>query len=155
MQIENNNADNCRVIKREDSFSSPSQGQDVPLLLAHDDPEGDPKLNRVRSFSHHLDKPIKVSSGLPFSFRKAKIEAVGPDMPMKGFVDDLDSMRYHEKMSLDRVSHVDLQHTDPEWWETQEQGDQGGFADESGQVGPRVSCRCQVHCLHIAVSELT
>ncbi|XP_061369328.1 phospholipase D zeta 1-like isoform X2 [Gastrolobium bilobum] len=149
-QIESKSTDNYRVIKREDSFSSSSQDQDIPLLLPQepsglDTPEGDPKLNGLGSFLHHLDKPKRFSSGLPFSFgRKAKIVAVGPDTPMKGFVDDLDSLHYHEKMSLDRVAHADLQNTDPEWWETQERGDQVGFADESGQVGPRASCRCQV-----------
>ncbi|MCI20768.1 phospholipase D p1-like, partial [Trifolium medium] len=63
---------------------------------------------------------------------------------MKGFVDDLDSEHYHEKMPHDRVSHVDSQNIDLEWWDTQERDDQGGFADESGQIGPRASCRCQV-----------
>ncbi|MED6112614.1 Phospholipase D zeta 1 [Stylosanthes scabra] len=144
MEIENNNADNHRVIKREDSFSSSSQEQDVPLLLTHDESEGDPKLNGLSSFIHHLDKPTKVGSGLPFSFRKVKIEALGQDTPMKDFVDDLGYMHYGEKKSLDRVPPVEQQNTGPEWWETQERGDQGDFADESGQVGPRVSCRCQV-----------
>ncbi|XP_027363621.1 phospholipase D zeta 1 isoform X2 [Abrus precatorius] len=137
IHIESKNTDNYRVLKREDSFSSSSQDQDIPLLLpqesdALDSHEGNKKTNG------------RISNGLPFPFRKAKIVAVGPDTPMKGFVDDLDSVRYHEKMSLDRVAHVDLQNTDPEWWETQERNDQGGFSDESGQVGPRASCRCQV-----------
>ncbi|XLR18905.1 hypothetical protein HN51_065583 [Arachis hypogaea] len=143
MEIENNNAENHRVIKREDSFSSLSQEQDVPLLLTRDESEGDPKMNGL-NFIHHVDKPIKVGGGLPFSFRRVKIEAVGQDTPMKGFVDDLGYMHYDEKKSLDRVPHVEQQSTGPEWWETQERGDQGDFADESGQVGPRVSCRCQV-----------
>ncbi|KAH1231925.1 Phospholipase D zeta 1 [Glycine max] len=149
IQIESRNTDNHRVLKREDSFSSSSQDQDIPLLLPQepdglDTHEGDQKLNGVISFSHHLDKPRRISSGLPFSFRKAKIVAVGPDTPMKGFVDDLDSEHGLEKMSLDRVAHFDLQSTKPQWWETQERGDQGGFAEESGQVGPLASCRCQV-----------
>lgn len=153
IQIASRNIDNHRVLKREDSFSSSSQDQDIPLLLPQesdglDTHEGDQKLNGVISFSHHLDKPRRISSGLPFSFRKAKIVAVGPDTPMKGFVDDLDSEHDREKMSLDRVAHIDLQSTNPEWWETQERGDQGGFAEESGQVGPLASCRCQVCCSH-------
>jgi hypothetical protein len=51
-------------------------------------------------------------------------------------------------MPHERTSHVDSQNTDLEWWDTQERGDQGGFADESGQIGPRASCRCQVFCFH-------
>lgn len=153
IQIASRNIDNHRVLKREDSFSSSSQDQDIPLLLPQesdglDTHEGDQKLNGVISFSHQLDKPRRISGGLPFSFRKAKIVAVGPDTPMKGFVDDLDSEHDREKMSLDRVAHIDLQSTNPEWWETQERGDQGGFAEESGQVGPLASCRCQVCCSH-------
>ncbi|KAE8730939.1 60S ribosomal protein L19-1-like [Hibiscus syriacus] len=30
---------------------------------------------------------------------------------------------------------------DPEWWETQERGDQVDATDETGQAGPRTSCR--------------
>ncbi|KAK2394906.1 phospholipase D P1 [Trifolium repens] len=140
---------NDRVFKREDSFSSCCQDQDIPLLLPQepsglDIPPGLPKPNGRNSSQHHHDKPRRISSGLPFSFRMAKVAAVGPDTPMKGFVDDLDSEHYHEKMAHDRTSHVDSQNTDLEWWDTQERGDQGGFADESGQIGPRASCRCQV-----------
>lgn len=160
MQIESKNTDSYRVIKRQGSFSSSSLDQDIPLLLPResgglDTPDGDPKLNGLSSVKHHLDKPSRVSSSLPFSFRKTKIEAGGPDTPMKGFVDDLDSIHYHEKMSLDRLAHLDLQNTDSEWWETQERGDQRGFEDESGQAGPRASCRCQVCCSHIAEVSMT
>lgn len=160
IQIESQNTDNDRVIKREDSFSSSSQDQDIPLLLPQesgelDTPEGNSKPNGLISFLHHLDTPRRISSGLPFSFRKTKIAAVGPDTPMKGFVDDLDSAYYHEKNSHDRVTHVDSQNTDLEWWETQERGDQGGLADESGQIGPRASCRCQVRCFNIAEVSMT
>ncbi|XP_057430017.1 phospholipase D zeta 1 isoform X2 [Lotus japonicus] len=149
IQIESKNTDNQRVIKREDSFSSSSQDQDIPLLLPQESdgltsPEGNPKPNGLISFLHHIDKPRKNSNGLPFSFRKDKAAAVGLDTPMKGFVDDLGSVHYHEKKSADRLGHVDLQDTDREWWETQERGDQGGFAGDSGQIGPRASCRCQV-----------
>jgi phospholipase D1/2 len=151
---------NDRVFKREDSFSSCCQDQDIPLLLPQepsglDIPPGLPKPNGRNSSQHHHDKPRRISSGLPFSFRRAKVAAVGPDTPMKGFVDDLDSEHYHEKMPHERTSHVDSQNTDLEWWDTQERGDQGGFADESGQIGPRASCRCQVFCFHRAEVSLT
>ncbi|KAF7813523.1 phospholipase D zeta 1 isoform X1 [Senna tora] len=136
-QTESKNIDNHRGIKREDSFSS--SPQEIPLLLPQnsdgmDTSEGDPTL--IRSFSHHHEQPSRVSSGHRFSLRKAKIEPVGPDTPLTGFVDDLDS--------VDKVAHVGMHNSGPEWWETQERGDQGSFANESGQVGPRTSCRCQV-----------
>lgn len=158
--IEIKNTVNDRALKREDSFSSSSQDQDIPLLLPQepgglDDPEESPKPNGLISFLHHLDKPRRISSGLPFSFRRTKVAAVGPDTPMKGFVDDLDSVHCHEGTAHDRVAHIDSQNTDLEWWETQERDDQGGFADESGQIGPRASCRCQVHCFHSAEVSVT
>lgn len=149
IETEGKNNDDHRGIKREDSSSSLSQ--DIPLLLPQDSddtdtPEGD--VDELNSFPDHLDQPKRVRSGHPFSFRKAKIEPVGPDMPMKGFVD---SATYHGKMPVDRVTHVGMHNSDPEWWETQERGDQGSFVDESGQVGPRASCRCQVCCSRTAL----
>jgi len=159
--IETKNPVNDRAaFKREDSFSSSSQEQDIPLLLPQepggmDSPTADRKPNGLSSFLHHPDKSRRINSGLPFSFRRTKVAAVGPDTPMKGFVDDLDSEQYHEKMLHDRVAHADSQNTDLEWWDTQERGDQGGFADESGQIGPRASCRCQVRRFHSAGVSLT
>ncbi|KAI9080056.1 hypothetical protein K1719_037989 [Acacia pycnantha] len=146
VEIESKNTDYHIGMKRQDSFSSP---QDVPLLLPEDSggmdaPVGDTALNELSSFLHHLDRPTRFSSGRPFSFRKAKIEPIGPDTPMKGFVDDLDSVDHHGKIPMDRVAHISVHNSGPEWWETQERGDQASFADESGEVGPRVSCRCQV-----------
>lgn len=47
-------------------------------------------------------------------------------------------------MSLDVRTQPGTKKSDSEWWETQERGDQVGFADDSGQVGPRTSCRCQI-----------
>lgn len=55
-------------------------------------------------------------------------------MAMKGFVDDLGILDPQHSMKT----------SNKEWWEAQERGDQVISADESGQVGPRVSCRCQV-----------
>ncbi|XP_054786442.1 phospholipase D zeta 1 isoform X1 [Prosopis cineraria] len=146
MEIESKNTDYHMGMRREDSFPS---SQDIPLLSPEDSGGmdaslGDTALNELSSFLHHLDQPARVSSGRPFPFRKAKIEPIGPDTPMKGFVDDTDSMDHHGKMLMDRVAHVSIHNSGPEWWETQERGDQGSFADESGQVGPHVSCRCQV-----------
>ncbi|KAJ7955153.1 Phospholipase [Quillaja saponaria] len=142
MEVENKNTDNNGGIKRQDSFSSRSSLQDIPLLLPQesgglDTPKGDPKLSGFGSYLDLLDQPSRVSSGLHFSFRKSKIEPVGLDTPMKGFVDDLDTIDYHG-------AHAGMKTTDLEWWEKQERGDQGGFMHESGQVGPRASCRCQV-----------
>lgn len=157
MESESKNIDNHVGMKREDSFSS---SQDVPLLSPEDSrgmdtPVGDTALNELSSFLHRLNQPTKVNSSRPFSFRKAKIEPIGSDTPMKGFVDDLDPVDHHGKMPMDRATLISARNSVPEWWETQERGDQGSFADESGQVGPRVSCRCQVWCFHsVQVSNI-
>ncbi|OIW17691.1 hypothetical protein TanjilG_29041 [Lupinus angustifolius] len=123
------------AIERGDSFSLSSQ--DIPLLLPQESgglniSVRESKLNRLSSFSHLHDQSNRVSSSLAFSLPKAKMEP--SDIAMKG----LSGVNYHDKMSLDRVSHVDIQSTATEWWKTPE------HPDESRQVGPRASCRCQV-----------
>lgn len=148
MEVESIEVQNHSDLRRPDSFSARSSLQDIPLLLPQeadglDAPSGEPKINRLDLT--YLDQPSRVSSGLSFSFRKPKTEAVGPpDTPLKGFVDNFESLDHHEKLLSDRVAQPGMKSSDPDWWETQERGDQGDFAAESGQVGPRVSCRCQV-----------
>ncbi|KAJ8766839.1 hypothetical protein K2173_009098 [Erythroxylum novogranatense] len=129
--------DSSKGIKRQDSFSSRSSSQDIPLLLPQeaqemDDVGGHPKLNGLDS-----------TSGRSL-FRKSKIEPEILDMPMKGFVDDHDASDLHVKMTPDLFRQPETKNSDLEWWETQERGDQVCFRDETGQVGPRTSCRCQV-----------
>lgn len=55
-----------------------------------------------------------------------------------------DDSHDHVKMLFDVMAQPDTKSSDTEWWETQERGDQVGLPDESGQVGPRTSCCCQV-----------
>ena len=147
-------AKRCKLKARILTIIESSRGK-IPFPLPQESgglntSEGDPKYG-LSSFSHLRDRPTsRASSSLAFYLWKAKVEPAALDTPMKGFVDNLGSVGYHRKMSLDRVSHVDVQSTDPEWWNTPEHGDHGGFADESGQVGPRVSCHCQVCCSHSA-----
>ena len=138
MEIETTNVDNHKGIKRQDSFSSRSSYQDIPLLLPQeadgmDSPNGDPKSDGLKA----------TPNGLPFPFRKPKIEPVGSEMPMRDFVENFDTI-HHGKLPSDAVKQPGMKHSDLEWWETQERGNRGGFTDESGQVGPRTSCRCQV-----------
>ncbi|CAN6551316.1 unnamed protein product [Malus baccata var. baccata] len=147
VEIESKNANNHKQHKRTDSFSSISSFQDIPLLIPQeadglDSPNEHTKLNGMDSPHDLLDQPSRVSNNLAFPFRKLKIPPVGPDTPMRGFVDDLDSLSRHGKMASDGVAQSGMK--DPEWWETQERGNKGGFTDESGQVGPCCSCRCQV-----------
>ncbi|XP_024029997.1 phospholipase D zeta 1 [Morus notabilis] len=138
IEIENINVNNHKGIKRQDSFSSRSSYQDIPLLLPQESDgagaaNGDPKSNGLSP----------SPNGLPFPFRKSRTGVVGPELPLTDFVDDFD-MVHRGKLTSDGVKQPGMKYPDPEWWETQERGNQGGFTDESGQVGPRTSCRCQV-----------
>ncbi|KAM7485037.1 hypothetical protein LguiA_001046 [Lonicera macranthoides] len=136
---ENKNiGENHKDIKRQDSFSSLSSFQDIPLLMPQEaaglnDSNFETKSNVLDMARDFCDQPSRASR-TSFSFRKSKIEPLVSDMAMKGFVDDLDTVDPKHSMKT----------SDKEWWETQERGDQVVSADETGQVGPRVSCRCQV-----------
>jgi phospholipase D1/2 len=132
--------DNVEGITRQDSFSSSSSLQDIPLLLPQeaDGPDGSgvgPKRNGLES---------TPGRSHPHAFRKSKIESIVPDMPMTSFVDDHDSLNLHVKMSPDLAAEPGTKTSDLEWWESPERVDQIGSVDESGQVGSRVSCHCQV-----------
>ncbi|KAG8370465.1 hypothetical protein BUALT_Bualt14G0119700 [Buddleja alternifolia] len=135
---------NHKDIKRNDSFSSGSSFQDIPLLMPQEADEidavkGEPKLNGLNS-SH--DQPSRPSR-IPFRFGKSKIGPLIPDMPMRGFVDDHDPLELQTKFSS-HAMHPNSDVSEKEWWESQERGDQVVSADEIGQVGPCVSCRCQI-----------
>ncbi|KAK9288199.1 hypothetical protein L1049_016648 [Liquidambar formosana] len=149
MEETKNVEDNCKDIKRQDSFSSRSSFQDIPLLLPQEadgvtSSNVDPKINGSHSTHDLLDHANRVSKSLAFSFRKSKTEPVVPDTPMKSFVDDIEALDVQGKMSLDVMTQPQMKTLDKEWWETQERGNQVVSADEAGQVGPRTSCRCQV-----------
>ncbi|KAF2313845.1 hypothetical protein GH714_018258 [Hevea brasiliensis] len=141
LEVESKNPeDNYKGIKRQDSFSSRSSLQDIPLLLPQeaegpDVSGGGPKLNGLDS---------TPGRSLSLAFRKSKVEPVVPDMQMKGFVDDHGVLDLNVKMSSDPLPQTSAKTSDLEWWETQEREDQIGFGDETGQVGPRTSCHCQV-----------
>ncbi|KAK2989819.1 hypothetical protein RJ640_014766 [Escallonia rubra] len=143
-----NEEDNYTDIKRQDSFSSRSSLQDIPLLMPQeadgvDGSNDEPNLNGL-SMGHDFPDQQSRASRTPFSFRKFKIEPLVSDLPMKGFVDELAYLDGQRKLGSDKVVHPSIKTSDKEWWETQERGDQVVSTDEMGQVGPRVSCRCQV-----------
>ncbi|XVF38771.1 hypothetical protein REPUB_Repub20aG0130800 [Reevesia pubescens] len=132
--------DNNKGIKRQDSFSSRSSLQDIPLLL----PQEAEELDSCSGFPKSNGLDSTASKSVSFAFRKSKVEPAVSDTPMKGFFDDLDSLDLHMERSSDVKRQPGIKISDPEWWETQERGDQGGFVDDAGQVGPRTSCRCQI-----------
>ncbi|PIA61264.1 hypothetical protein AQUCO_00300651v1 [Aquilegia coerulea] len=104
--------DNHIGLKRQDSFSSRSSVQDIPLLLPQDADgldagRDDQNLNGLDTTNNVVDQSRR---------RKKSLE----------------------------IAYAHRHGSDKEWWETQERGDQVASIDESGQVGPRTTCRCQV-----------
>lgn len=137
---------NDTEIKRNDSFSS--SYQDVPLLMPQE-ANGleavkiiEPKINGLNA-QHDLHGQPSRPGKSSFCFRKPKVEPLISDMPMRGFVDDLDASDFQSEFSS-QVRQSSSEVSEMEWWEAQERGDQVVSSDEIGQVGPRVSCRCQV-----------
>lgn len=146
LKIENEKVVN-HIRRRDDSFSS-SPSQNIPLLLPQESHGLYVSKGRLESnglgTSSNLNHPIKMGAGLPPRHQKAKIQPVVSERPMKGFLDEIDCNNESGKMSQDRVACVSTKGSVSEWLEAQEWGDQGGFVDGSGEVGPRSSCRCQV-----------
>ncbi|XP_008795779.1 phospholipase D zeta 1-like [Phoenix dactylifera] len=150
MDAQNKQEDiNHKDMRRQDSFSSRSSCQDIPLLLPQE-PDGSSmsngniKVNGLDINRSLADNSNITSQSQPFSFRKTKVEHSVQDMQMKGFVDDLDSPPLQRETHFDVMAQPPFHKLDKEWWETQERGNQVVSADEAGQVGPRTDCRCQV-----------
>ncbi|KAL7220740.1 hypothetical protein ACSBR2_013600 [Camellia fascicularis] len=148
MEVQTHVGNDHKDIRIQDSFSSRSSFQDVPLLLPQeadglDTPTGDPKLNGLARTWDFRDQPSRGNRS-PFSFRKPKIDPSTSNLPMKGFVDDLGTSDYQHELPSDAMMLPGIRSSDKEWWETQERSDQVVSADETGQVGPRISCHCQI-----------
>ncbi|XP_021721568.1 phospholipase D zeta 1-like [Chenopodium quinoa] len=133
-EAEDVNVAENQYMKRQDSFSSRASSPDIPLLLPQEAVEDDDSKLNGKDVSH--DHQMKIIRNVPFPFRKTKIEPVNLDMPMKAFVDDFDA--------VDGAGRYGMKSLDKDWWETQERGSLVVPSNESGQVGPCVSCRCQV-----------
>ncbi|KAF3795715.1 Phospholipase D zeta 1 [Nymphaea thermarum] len=130
-------------LKRQDSFTSRSSSQDIPLLLHQEADEKvvtdeDAKANGL-DMNHNVSDQKKESSWNHFSYKRLKFEPPVPDMQMEDFVDDHGTKLVHGPIYMDALT----QHND-EWWETQERGDLDASVNEGGQVGPCTSCRCQI-----------
>ncbi|CAM8993160.1 unnamed protein product [Rhodiola kirilowii] len=137
-----------KEIKRLDSFSPRSSSQDIPLLLPQEAdgmgvPHDESRPNGLDQTSD-LSQPRRNSGSISLPFVKPKAEPLLPDMQMKGFVDDHDTLDHQRKVSSGVVDEPVTKMSDEEWWETQERVNQVPFVDENGQVGPCTSCRCQV-----------
>ena len=130
--------ENHRQLERQDSFSSPLSAQDIPLLVPQEGEEHQ-TLNGFHKediFQNASGNARRTEQNVSFSLRRDKSESFNSDMPMKGFVDEMDSI--HHKKNFEIMSQ------DQEWWETQERRGQIISSDEIGQVGPCTPCHCQV-----------
>ncbi|KAK9291478.1 hypothetical protein L1049_019426 [Liquidambar formosana] len=143
-----NAVENQKHANKRDFFSSESPLQDIPLLLPHEADglgasNGDQKLSVPHMNHNILNQPSRVNQNLSVSSRKSKVEPLARDMQMNGFVDDVDFMDLQSETNSGLLAQPAMEILD-EWWETQEHGYKLVSADETGQVGPRTPCHCQV-----------
>jgi phospholipase D1/2 len=77
--------------------------------------------------------------------QKNRGENLDQDLQMQAFVDEI---RDKSQPLLGKNLHgsvlMEIEQGDQGWWEMQERGYQVDSFEESGQVGPRTSCHCQV-----------
>ncbi|XP_078159578.1 phospholipase D zeta 1-like isoform X2 [Carex rostrata] len=77
--------------------------------------------------------------------RKNRDDNSDQDLQMQTFVDEIGVT---SQPLLGKNLHIsvltEIEKGDREWWEMQERGFQVDSLEESGQVGPRTSCHCQV-----------
>lgn len=130
---------------RQDSFSSQSPLEDIPLLLPHEATDHDAsttyeKINGLDSDECQLNQtpgmPLNLLSNL-----KSRNVILWPQV--EAFQRTLDFTYSQYKTENEEGEDSDLAVSD-DWWETQEQYFQDVSTDETGQIGSRSSCRCQV-----------
>nr|XP_015875057.2 phospholipase D zeta 1-like [Ziziphus jujuba var. spinosa] len=136
IDIENNNSENQTDISRQNSFSSQSPLQDIPLLLPQEaDGLAVPNLDQENSLqaNHNLlDHP-----------NGTKVEALVPDEQINGSVGDLDFTDHQRNINLNMEEDSSMTVSD-EWWENQEESYHNAAVHDCGEVGPRIACHCQV-----------
>ncbi|KAK2456651.1 phospholipase D P1 [Trifolium repens] len=116
--------DDKKEIERQDSFSSQSPLQDIPLLLPQ---EADGAVT-----SSEDDRNSSESS--PLLSQNLDGETLVSDNQKKGLQDEAVAFNLEDKCIVDAVD---------DWWETPE-GTNEATSLEYGQVGPRTTCHCQV-----------
>ncbi|MCI17779.1 phospholipase D, partial [Trifolium medium] len=112
-----------KEIERQDSFSSQSPLQDIPLLLPQ---EADGAVT-----SSEDDRNSSESS--PLLSQNLNGENLVSDNQKKGLQDEAVAFNLEDQCIVDAVD---------DWWETPE-GTNDATTLEYGQVGPRTSCHCQ------------
>lgn len=116
--------DNKKEIDKQDSFSSQSPPQDIPLLLPQ---EADGAVT-----SNGDDRNSSECS--PLLSQNLEGETLVSDNQNKGFQDESVPFNLEAQCIVDSID---------DWWETPE-GTNDATTLEYGQVGPRTTCHCQV-----------
>ncbi|CAK8572500.1 unnamed protein product [Lathyrus sativus] len=116
--------DNKKEIDRQDSFSSQSPLQDIPLLLPQ---EAD---GAVTSNGDHRNP----SESSPLLSQNLEGETLVSDNQKKGYQDEVVPFNFGPQCAVDAVD---------DWSETPE-GTNDATTLEYEQVGPRTTCHCQV-----------
>lgn len=124
------------LISRQDSFSSRSPFEDIPLLLPQESDglvvsNGDENLNGL--LSKHVPLSLEHGDGGSSSFPHDS-------------EDDHHSMDARTDLESNKIPQSDMEISD-EWWETAVNDESDASAGEYGETGPRVACRCQVSFL--------
>lgn len=136
IDIENKISENQTDINRQNSFSSQSPLQDIPLLLPREaDGLAVPNLDQENSLhtNHNLlDHP-----------NRSKVEVLFPDKQRNGSVEELDFTDHQRNINLNTEDESSMTISD-EWWENQDESNPNVAVDDCGEVGPHTACHCQV-----------
>lgn len=129
---------NRKEIDRQDSFSSVSRLQDIPLLLPQEagvvTSNEDPNLNGSIMNNNVIDH-TDFSENVPLPSQKLEHETLVSNTQMKGFQDEVVPFNMGAQSVLDDLN---------DWWDTPEKGTNDATSVEYGQVGPQTTCQCQV-----------
>ncbi|XP_047331779.1 phospholipase D zeta 1-like [Impatiens glandulifera] len=118
---------------RQDSFSSQSPLEDLPLLLPME-VDGLDQINTNNKLNDIIDE--SQDSYQPNN----EVDPSYPDKKIINSVDELNFMDVEDDTSTDDMTQQDSY----DWWEKQESDYQDFSHSEISQVGPRCPCRCQV-----------
>ncbi|XWS57471.1 hypothetical protein CRYUN_Cryun09bG0176700 [Craigia yunnanensis] len=137
---------NQKDLSRQDSFSSRSPFEDIPLLLPQESDglvsNGDKNLNGL--FRKH--DTLSQEHGVPGCFSSShdsEVDSLGSDAQIKGTADDHHCMDSRSDLEANEMPQSDMEISD-ELWETTGNDDSDASAGEYGETGPRIACHCQV-----------
>ncbi|XVE89606.1 hypothetical protein DITRI_Ditri20bG0009200 [Diplodiscus trichospermus] len=146
IDIESKGEIDQKDLSRQDSFSSRSPFEDIPLLLPQESgllvSNGDKNLNGLLSKHEHLSQEHGIHGSFSTS-HDSEVDSLGSDTQTKGTEDDHNSMDPRCDLESDEMPQSDMEIPD-EWWETTANDGSDASAGEYGETGPRIACHCQV-----------